>query len=113
MAVAELDTLGAFARMSITHFANDDSGYFAWRDAHPDGFVLNASHIGTHDINVTLHRASCRRIGGYQRDEQPGCRTDTYHKLCCDTRQPLEDWASTHKQLTMPFTEYECAICSP
>lgn len=74
----------------MRRFVNDDAGYIAWLDAHPDGFVLNTyAHVTS--TYLIVHRAACRTIN---RPLAPGKSwTYPYGKTCSDDRQEIEAWA--------------------
>ena len=45
--------------MAVTMHLDDDAGYVAWLDAHPDGFVMNMT-----PRFPTVHKAMCSKISG-------------------------------------------------
>src|SRR5882724_10880652 len=49
--------------MSAHEFRDDDAGYLAWLNTHPDGFVLNIGR-SHHATAARVHHASCRTISG-------------------------------------------------
>lgn len=48
----------------VAVFIDDDGGFVAWRDSHPDAFVLNSSLASPASSSHTLHRSSCWTING-------------------------------------------------
>lgn len=74
-----------------SEFRNDDDGYLAWIEAHPQGYVVNTTR-GHSRSYLKLHRATCRHV----RVLQGGYSTWTageYIKLCSTSRTVLEGWA--------------------
>lgn len=72
-------------------FRDDDDGYLAWVEAHPQGYVVNTTR-GYSRSYLKLHRATCRHV----RVLQGGYSTWTageYIKLCSTSRAELEGWA--------------------
>ena len=73
----------------MTHFLDDDDGYFAWLAAHPDGFVLNCDRNPSAGYLV-LHRSACHHI-----ERWAGHRsTVLYGKVCAPDERALIDWAA-------------------
>lgn len=67
---------------------NDDEGYEAWRENHPNGFILN--FFGGSDPSYNpIHRASCPPLS---RPSDQGRRT-VYEKVCCIDLNELEKQA--------------------
>ena len=74
----------------MRRFVNDDAGYLAWLEAHPDGFVLNTyAHVTA--AYLVLHRAACRTIKRHL--PPPSLWTYPYAKTCSDDRVEIERWA--------------------
>jgi hypothetical protein len=73
---------------SITLFQDDDSGFFAWLNDHPDGYFIN-SERSPKPTYLVLHRTGCSHFTG-----SPGLHwTKDYVKFCSPAREDLEDWA--------------------
>lgn len=75
----------------LVEFRNDDQGYVAWIEAHPDGFVVNTTRSHSRSY-LKLHRATCRHVrvlqGGYST-----WTSGEYVKACSPVRARLEQWA--------------------
>ncbi|WP_205876832.1 hypothetical protein [Mycobacterium camsae] len=87
-------------------FRDDDAGYLAWLDTHPDGYVINIarSHSAT---AARVHHAGCWTIRG----EKPGgsAWTGPYVKVCAQHIAELEQWASDQVGQPIP----SCGTCQP
>jgi hypothetical protein len=59
-------------------FQDDDGGYLAWVQQHPDGFVLNTERHPSSSY-LMLHRARCAHI---TRASQEGRWTVAYVNVC-------------------------------
>jgi len=77
--------------MSMRRFEDDDTGYLAWVQGHPDGFVVNCERRPS-PAYLVLHRAECAHI---TRATQPGRWTADYIKVCAPKLAELEGWART------------------
>lgn len=64
--------------MCLPPFQNDEQGYEAWLDAHPDGWVFNHFGGGNPTYNK-LHHLPCHYINT---PSQQG-RWTIYSKICC------------------------------
>jgi hypothetical protein len=74
----------------MRRFVKDDSGYRAWLEAHPHGFVLNTyAHVTA--AYLVLHRAACRTIN--RPLPPPSLWTYPYAKTCSEDRGEIETWA--------------------
>ena len=69
----------------------DDEGYLAWVQQHPDVFVVNAERHPSPGY-LMLHRADCTFI---TRTSQQGRWTVAYVKACAPGVPELGRWAST------------------
>jgi|GEM_PF-510661 len=69
-------------------FIDDDLGYLAWIDAHPEGFVVNAPRYGG-TVPLVLHSARCRFISSGARTNYT---TTAYYKMCDEDRGVLVGW---------------------
>jgi hypothetical protein len=90
--------------MSVRAFRDDDAGYLAWLDAHPDGYVINIerSHSAT---EARVHHAGCWTISG--QNPRGGALTGSYVKVCAERLAELEQWASDQVGKTIP----RCGTC--
>jgi|SRR5581483_9411792 len=70
-------------------FKDDDGGFFAWLDAHPDGWFVNTERSPNPNYLV-LHRPGCPHFTGGDHLHW----TKDYVKVCSDSRGALEAWAS-------------------
>jgi hypothetical protein len=71
---------------------DDDAGYLAWVQSHPDGLVVNTERRPS-PAYLVLHRADCAHI---TRATQPGSwTTAAYIKVCAPELAELERWART------------------
>jgi hypothetical protein len=82
-------------------FRDDDTGYFAWLDANPAGFVVNSYREPTPSYLV-LHRTTC----GKARQQNP-TSTD-YSKYGAMTLQEAQDYA-----VEVGGELHACQICNP
>ena len=73
---------------SITRFEDDDDGFAAWRDDHPDGYFINTER-SPRSRYLKLHRAGCPHFTG----EGSIHWTKDYIKICSPSRADLENWA--------------------
>jgi hypothetical protein len=71
-------------------FRDDDAGYLAWVEAHPNGFVVNAYREPT-PAYLKLHRATCGTIS--RRPARGYYWTGDYAKFCAEDRAELDEWA--------------------
>lgn len=67
---------------------DDDPRYQRWRDAHPDGYVVNIGRSGRSD-HARLHRATCKWV----RELHGGGSTfvDQWVKWCSTAEAELQD----------------------
>ena len=80
-------------------FRNDDEGYRAWVDGHPNGFIVNvdlAQNVPNYPmVHSTAHKLlTSSKIGGFT--------TGDYEKICSDDLAELEEWSRKNhgKRLT-------------
>lgn len=86
-------------------FAGDDAAYSWWRDAHPDGFVLDVRARRA----PLLHRASCPDV---DRDERPGrLKAKGARQICAAMKSSLRAWAG--RELPAQGMIERCTKCSP
>lgn len=87
---------------TVETYIDDDRGYLAWLDAHPNGYVLN-THRNPQPSYLRLHRADCVSISGQPAN---GARwTATYVKRC-GSRAELSAFAAT-----VGGEVWECPTC--
>jgi hypothetical protein len=86
--------------------AGAESAYLAWRDSHPDGFIVN-TNIPPSRRYLILHRVGgCWSIRNLQADKTSW--TSQYMKACADDPARLEAWA---ERVGGPLTP--CGTCFP
>jgi hypothetical protein len=88
-------------------FEDDDTGYLAWVETHPHGFVVNTYRKP--DLRyLMLHRATCGTITG---KPARGDRwtTGLFLKACAETRSTLDSWA---RQIAGGEL-HPCGLCHP
>jgi hypothetical protein len=74
---------------SLSVFRDDDEGFSAWLDEHPDGYFIN-SERSPRPTYLVLHRPSCRH---FTRNSSLHWTRD-YIKICSPGRGDLEEWAT-------------------
>jgi len=74
---------------SVTVFRDDDEGFWAWLDKHPDGYFIN-SERHPKPTYLVLHGPSCPH---FTRDLSVHWTRD-YIKICSPSRHDLEEWAA-------------------
>jgi hypothetical protein len=67
-------------------FSNDDAGFLAWVDAHPNGFVLNLDTNGPR--KTVIHRVDC----GWFTSSDPSEKHTSVKKACSDWEHGLTIW---------------------
>jgi hypothetical protein len=87
-------------------FSPDDTGYRAWVDSHPQGFVLNQPRTPRPQA-PTLHRVGCAALAG--RDGGPQTLTDRAIKVGSPSADTLKAW-SVARGTGAPTT---CRRCNP
>lgn len=90
----------------MKRFVNDETGFLAWKQQHPNGFVVNSEPVPKADY-IVLHRTSCGKL---KTPPTPGGGwTTTYIKTCGEDRQALEE------AIKRETTEYPsaCKLCHP
>lgn len=74
---------------SMTHFRDDDAGFFDWLAERPDGYFVNTERNPKASYLV-LHRSSCPHFKGGSAVHW----TKDYVKFCSRDRGELEEWAA-------------------
>jgi hypothetical protein len=69
-----------------TYEPPDEAAFAAWRDANPNGYIINTERSGCGYI--LLHRATCTHMRS-----QPPFINATYTKICSDSPSELDLWA--------------------
>ena len=87
----------------MTEFVDNDEGYLAWIDAHPEGYVVNCYRKPTASYLI-LRRGRCSHI---QRAEGRRNTVD-YIKVCSDSEPDLRNFA---EHLGGSLTR--CQSCQP
>jgi hypothetical protein len=89
--------------MEIFHGAHRHDAYVAWRDSHPDGFILHSNDYPT-NTKLMLHRTSCFNMTG---PPASGDIWTNYPKWCSSNRDDLLAFA--RKELSAVAAQ--CAHC--
>lgn len=93
-------------------FRSNDREYFDWIENHPSGFVVNTLRSSPSSY-LTLHRATCRKIVGYNKMARPGGYTERdYVKVCGPSVDVLRRWAETIGSPAGRF-KVHCSLCGP
>jgi len=93
---------------AVASFIEDDAGYLAWLEAHPDGFVLNCEKRPMARY-VVVHRASCRSINPTLATVPTGKSwTFAYRKVCAGDLDTLIRWSIAAAGPPSP-----CGPCKP
>lgn len=71
-------------------FVNDESGYLAWVQAHPDGFIVNIDDPQVTPQYPMVHAASHKSLSSPKRKNYT---TGRYFKVCSERLEELEAWA--------------------
>ncbi len=87
-------------------FRDDDSGFIAWRDRNPGGFIINAER-NSRCSYLKLHRADCPFMTKPTRSDQRRW-TDQYIKICSLRRAELVNWARS-----LGCDSDPCPTCKP
>lgn len=103
-APAEVEALAEGTAVRV--FADDDSGYLGWVQAHQGGFVLNAAR-GRSVKGLKLHRGSCSAIAGAPSSERSW--TKSVRKVCAGDASHLSRWAVE----TLGTEPETCQRCRP
>jgi 5-methylcytosine-specific restriction endonuclease McrA len=94
--------------MPITTFRKDETGYFNWLEAHPEGYVVNTKVKISSDY-MMLHRAKCTLMNEYLGMAKDGAFTDRqFKKTCSESASDLQEWAAIHGGRLWP-----CGLCKP
>ena len=89
-------------------FRNDDKGFIAWRDRHPDGVVLSADPSFTDASAMRVHVARC----GTLRGRADGTSlTGSALKACAPTGVVLAEWIK--REHGVDVRGRGCRICRP
>lgn len=90
-------------------FVDDDAGYLAWIDKHPNGLVLNLRH--SPDPNyVVLHLAKCATIN---RPRDDGAYTSRWYRKAVSTEvSNLRAVARREGRSDGSFSNI-CGLCRP
>jgi hypothetical protein len=88
-------------------FEDDDTSYLNWKQAHPNGFILNCER-SPRAANLMLHLAGCRSLQSLQ----PGYQSWTaqYAKVCADSRDEIGKWIA---RWVPGGTPKPCELCHP
>ena len=73
--------------MRAHEFRDDDAGYLAWLETHPDGYVINIAR-SHNTAQARVHHAGCRTISG--QNPRGGPWTGPYVKVCAEHLAGLE-----------------------
>lgn len=92
--------------MSVQIFIDDDQGFGQWRDAHGNGYIVNA-HPRPKASYLMLHRADCWHLSSP--DELSW--TDKYIKICSNDVGELIRWAEESVPAYRSLTA--CRTCDP
>jgi hypothetical protein len=88
-------------------FRDDDAGYLAWVENHPEGFVVNADRSPRAE-ELVLHKANCFSIRNPKKPA--GAWTHrAYIKVCSEVPAELERWARDETGGTLR----PCGQCHP
>jgi 5-methylcytosine-specific restriction enzyme A len=88
-------------------FESGDKPFIEWREANPDGFVLNTGR-GVGSNFLRLHRADCLTIGGVASSEN-GFTSRNYIKITATRIQSLRRWIRDNRGRVAD----ECPKCRP
>jgi hypothetical protein len=72
-------------------FSHDDTGYLAWVEAHPRGFVVNQPRAGR-PKTPTMHRVGCAAVSGH--DGNAESLTANAVKVCGPSPEVLAAWSA-------------------
>lgn len=72
-------------------FKDDEAGYVAWLQKHPDGYVLNAHRTPVASY-LSLHKAGCHTISDLSRYGDDAYTGRRFVKVCGETVADLLDW---------------------
>lgn len=90
--------------MSVRTFRDDDAGYLALLDGHPDGYVVNIAR-SYRAAEARVHRVGCSTISG--QSLRGRVSTAEYVKVCADQLAALEQWATDAVGQSIP----SCGMC--
>lgn len=95
----------------VVVFDNDDEGYLAWLDAHPEGFVLNTRRSKAPD-SLVLHRAGCSTLKNRAKSGKAGGLTERNIKVCAMDVDCLKRWAKQQGRDSGALSQ-GCSLCKP
>lgn len=91
-------------------YQNDDAGYLAWREAHPEAWVANVD-AGLRSY-LKVHRASCRFAAFTPRAAIPQPLTGgQYVKVVAPTFRELRRWAERQGFAAIARGDALCGSC--
>ena len=91
-------------------FKNDETGYFKWLLANPNGYVLNVRSDPDSQY-VVLHRARCGMISSTKRST--GAYTSkSFRKWCGESIEELRSAAKREGRQDGTFSKC-CKLCQP
>lgn len=103
----------------MTHvFKNDDTGFYAWRDSRPNGYICNIPYPKKSDEreyyikHICLHNAGCSCVSANKNGEQ-AWTTKQYFKICSDDISSVDAWIRSHANLPDHWELRRCRICAP
>lgn len=91
----------------MEEFTDNDQGFIAWRDSHPDGFIVNAQRRPRADY-LMLHRAICPHLRWRNKAVN---WTKDYVKFCSMDVAELNRWAS--RSVAGFHGLQPCTTCKP
>ena len=91
----------------MRQFKDDDIGFTSWRDAHPDGFVVNTTRNPNSDY-LMLHRTTCMHL--HSPDDYPNWIKD-YIKIFAADVDALNHWSS--RNVSGLRGSSLCSTCRP
>ena len=91
----------------MLEFKDNDQGFIAWRDSHPDGFIVNAQRRPRADY-LMLHRATCPHLRWQNKAVN---WTKDYVKFCSTDVDELIGWGARN---VAGFRGLQpCSTCRP
>lgn len=88
-----------------------DAQFHAWRDQHPNGFVL-CTHADRLPGNLILHCANCRHMKSPARAVNKNSMTSGYNKVCSENINEIWRWARKNIN-SCPSSLRTCKTCKP
>jgi hypothetical protein len=74
----------------LRKFENDENGYLAWVQGHPDGYIVNIDDPQVTPQYPMVHAASHKSLSSSARTNYT---TGRYFKVCSERLEELEVWA--------------------